>query len=164
MTPRKTLTPAPKAAPKKKVVRKKPTPGIKPLDKPKRINARNKTVDSGKRNRGDQVDKSSRWQKGESGNPAGVSKVRRLEIANMRLEAQKYGKEAIQTLVDVMRDGDAPPGARSGAAAQILDRGYGKAPQAITGPDGEGPVEAHITVSFVKPEGTPLQRMKVLDA
>jgi hypothetical protein len=45
--------------------------------------------------------------------------------------ARKHAALSIRTLAGVMRDDAAPPGAKVSAAHEMLDRGYGKAPQAI---------------------------------
>lgn len=55
--------------------------------------------------------------------------------------AQKHTKEALATLAEIMGDKDAPAAARAAAANHLLDRGHGKAPQAVTGEGGEGPVK-----------------------
>lgn len=60
--------------------------------------------------------------------------------ADVRLYAQRFTKEAIDGLVSVMRADGTPPAARVGACVAVLDRGWGKPAQAITGPDGTGPV------------------------
>lgn len=44
----------------------------------------------------------------------------------LREEAQKHGAKALQALVDIAKDKEAPPAARVAAANAILDRGYGK--------------------------------------
>ena len=65
--------------------------------------------------------------------------------------AQSYGAEAIDALVKVMRGigrtkgEQVSPASRVYAASIILDRGYGKAPQAVTGEGGSGPVTVEIT-------------------
>ena len=51
--------------------------------------------------------------------------------------AQKHGKKAIEKLVKLMDSTDER--IRIAAIKELLDRGYGKAPQVFTGPDG-GPV------------------------
>lgn len=53
--------------------------------------------------------------------------------------AQKYTNEALKTLVQVMQTSESDQ-ARVSAARELLDRGYGKSPQAVTGEGGEGPV------------------------
>jgi hypothetical protein len=68
----------------------------------------------------------TRWKKGfcpnPGGRPGGVKELREL--------AQQHGPEAIQTLVARMRSKNERV---SVAAAEVLlDRGYGKAPQAIS--------------------------------
>ncbi len=59
--------------------------------------------------------------------------------ANLKAAAQVYSREALETLADVMRDEKAPPQARVSASNALLDRGYGKPPQALTDGDG-GPL------------------------
>lgn len=55
--------------------------------------------------------------------------------AGLKGQAQEYTAEALRTLAGIMRDKDAPPAARVSAANSLLDRGYGKPPQALTGAD-----------------------------
>ena len=52
--------------------------------------------------------------------------------------ARKYTDEALKTLVSVMKTSESDP-ARVSAAKELLDRGYGKAAQPVTGEDG-GPI------------------------
>lgn len=47
-------------------------------------------------------------------------------------KARLYADAALQTLVDVAIDHDAPPAARLQAANALLDRGYGKTPGTTT--------------------------------
>jgi hypothetical protein len=42
----------------------------------------------------------------------------------------------VNTLVGIARSKGAPPSARAFAATSLLDRGWGKAPQQLTGEDG----------------------------
>lgn len=58
--------------------------------------------------------------------------------ADVKKLAQAYGPEAVETLAGIMRSSDSDK-ARASAAKELLDRGYGKPAQAITGEDG-GPV------------------------
>jgi hypothetical protein len=70
-----------------------------------------------------------KWKPGQSGNPGGRPKV----IAELKDLARAYTLEALDTLASVMRDKGAPPAARVAAVAHILDRGYGKPTQHISG-------------------------------
>ena len=68
------------------------------------------------------------WQKGGvSPNPGGRPAV----IRDLREAAQGYSEEALTVLAGVMRDTEAPPAAKVAAARELLDRGYGKAVQAV---------------------------------
>jgi hypothetical protein len=77
-----------------------------------------------------------------SGRKKGVPNKVQLEL---RKVAQEYTQEALETLVAIATDEDAPPAARVAAATAILDHGHGKLAQMIeeTREDGE------IVVSFV---------------
>jgi hypothetical protein len=61
--------------------------------------------------------------------------------------ARSYAPDAIKSLAAIMLDEKSPPAARVGAATAILDRGFGKAPQAVqmSGLEG-GPIE-HIEIT-----------------
>lgn len=56
--------------------------------------------------------------------------------AEVRTLAQKYGAQAIDALAEIMNDKEQAAPARVSAAKELLDRGYGKAPQPVT--DGDG--------------------------
>ena len=56
----------------------------------------------------------------------------------MRRAAQKYTSDALETLAQIMRGGESEA-ARVAAAKELLDRGHGKSPQALTG-EGGGPI------------------------
>lgn len=45
--------------------------------------------------------------------------------------AKDYAPEALQTLAGIMRDKKQPSASRVSAATAILDRGYGRPPQAV---------------------------------
>lgn len=68
------------------------------------------------------------WQKGGvSPNPGGRPAV----IRDLREAAQGYSEEALTVLAGVMRDAEAPHAARVAAVRELLDRGFGKAVQAV---------------------------------
>ncbi len=73
------------------------------------------------------------WEKGQSGNPGGRPK----EVAEVRELARQYTEEAIQTLVTLMQSAKLER-TRLAAASELLDRGYGRPPQAI---DLGGPIQ-----------------------
>jgi len=73
------------------------------------------------------------FKKGQGGRRKGtVNKA----TADLKALARPYTAEALATILVVMRDEKGLPQARLGAANAILDRGHGKAPQAVTGADG----------------------------
>ena len=57
-------------------------------------------------------------------------------IAEVKELARAHTGEAIQTLVSIMTNAKAAPAARVAAANALLDRGYGKPLQHITGEGG----------------------------
>ena len=56
--------------------------------------------------------------------------------ADIRSLCRAYTAEAVRSLAAIMRQADAPPGARIQAIAVLLDRGWGRAPQSHVGEDG----------------------------
>lgn len=71
--------------------------------------------------------------------PGKVGKAKK-ELQDM---AKDHAKEALETLRKIMTNDQEPAAARVSAANAILDRGYGKPPQALTGPDG-GPMQHEV--------------------
>ena len=82
------------------------------------------------------------FKPGQSGNPGGRPK----EVVEVRALARAHTNEAVQELRSIMRSADEPASARVAAANSLLDRGWGRAPLAITG-EGGGPVEAAVSVA-----------------
>lgn len=67
------------------------------------------------------------WKPGQSGNPGGRPAV----IREVRDIARGHTATAMDTLVAIMTNSEAPPAARVAAAAHVLDRGYGKPVQNV---------------------------------
>jgi hypothetical protein len=61
--------------------------------------------------------------------------------------AQPYSSEAVETLATIMRDGKSER-AQVAAANAILDRAWGRPPQALTG-EGGGPVQHEVIRKIV---------------
>jgi hypothetical protein len=72
----------------------------------------------------------TKWKPGQSGNPGGRPK----EAHEVKELARSYTSEAIEKLALWMRSDNAK--ASVAACNVLLDRGWGKAVQAITGDDG----------------------------
>ncbi len=62
------------------------------------------------------------------------------QIMGIRDLARQYTRAAVDTLVSVMENADAPAAARIAAANSLLDRGWGKATQYVQ--EGENPYDA----------------------
>lgn len=82
---------------------------------------------------------------GNSANPGGRPKLPE-DVKHVRELARQFTAEAVEALVSVMRSGSGP--ARVAAVKEVLDRGWGKSAQPVTGEDGEGPLKHSITVKF----------------
>lgn len=68
-----------------------------------------------------------------AGRPKGSKNKATAEVREI---AKKHGPEAVKILADIMQSRTYPVAGRVAAAREILDRAYGKAPQALTGPGG----------------------------
>jgi hypothetical protein len=74
-------------------------------------------------------------------------------LTEIRSLARSHTRTALNVLVGIMRSKDATAAARVSAANAILDRGWGKAPQAIeNGDDGTLEVIHRIERVIVHPE------------
>ncbi len=78
-------------------------------------------------------------------------------ITEIRSYARSHALEAIQTLAGIARNGK-QEAARVAAACALLDRGWGKAPQAHTGENGEGDIR--VTIRHIVQE---IKGQKVID-
>jgi len=79
--------------------------------------------------------------------------VAKRTITEIRSLARSHTRTAINVLVGIMRSKDATPAARVSAANTILDRGWGKAPQALeNGDDGALELVHKIERVIVHPE------------
>lgn len=73
--------------------------------------------------------------KGKSGNPSGRPKV----PESVKELAKAHTEDAIRTLAQVMKNEEAPPGARVTAAEKLLDRAWGKAESTVNVNDNRTP-------------------------
>lgn len=103
------------------------------------------------------------FKKGQSGNPLGRPKAH----TDLMKLARSHSVEALETVVAIMRNRRHPKLALK-AAELILDRAWGRVPQAITGEGGEGPVKISVswqaadmaTVDITPNEDVPLLELE----
>lgn len=70
--------------------------------------------------------------------------------ADIKALAQTYGPDAIDVLAEIMKDESAPEAARIAAARELIDRGFGKATQPISGDPDMPPIGITNTVDYSK--------------
>ena len=73
------------------------------------------------------------FKKGQSGNPSGRKKSKAL--IELEKACKSHTPEALDVILGIMRRGDIPR-LQLDAAKYIVDRGYGKPKQEVSGPDG----------------------------
>jgi hypothetical protein len=76
--------------------------------------------------------------------------------AEIRSLARSHTKKALQVLVGIMNQRGAPAAARVAAANSILDRGWGKASQPLSG-DPENPIQTVTRIERVIVPAKPAQ-------
>lgn len=90
-----------------------------------------------------------RFEKGRSGNPSGRPAV----VKTIQELARAHGPRAIQAIAE-LATGSQDEKIRLAAWRELLDRGYGRAPQAITGEGGEGPAVIIIDSGIARDAGS----------
>ena len=71
-------------------------------------------------------------------------------LTDIRSLARSYTKKAVQVLGGIMSEDGSPAAARVAAAQALLDRGWGKAAQPLTGEGGEGPIKYQAVDTGIK--------------
>ena len=69
---------------------------------------------------------------------------------DVKAAARDYAPQALETLIELLGRKD-NPASQLGAARELLDRGYGKPTQPVSGDDDMPPIRATLKVSFVGP-------------
>lgn len=87
------------------------------------------------------------FKKGQSGNPTGRAKKTPEQI-ELEVQCRNLTPEALKTIVAIMSGGENERNKLS-AAQYVLDRGWGKPSQEVTGKDG-GPLLGNLVVQFVE--------------
>ena len=93
---------------------------------------------------------SGSFKPGKSGNPGGREKLPE-DVKHVRELARQYTAQAIETLATVMATGS--PNAQVSAANALIDRGWGKPEQPITGVEGGAPIAQRVEMVIVDTQG-----------
>jgi len=90
-----------------------------------------------------------------AGRPKGsrnkVTEEKRKRLADL---AQEYTEEALEALVSVVRDGEAPHSAKVNAATALLDRAHGKPTQSTELSNPDGSLSGQPTIQIVHADST----------
>ena len=91
------------------------------------------------------------FRPGQSGNPSGRAKLT-PEMIELRELARQHTRAAVEAIIQIVQDGEAPASARVTAASEILDRGWGRATQSVehAGPGGAA-IPHSMVIEFVRP-------------
>ena len=91
------------------------------------------------------------FRPGQSGNPIGRAKLT-PEMIELRELARQHTRAAVEAIIAIVQDADAPASARVTAASEILDRGWGRATQSVehAGPSGAA-IPHSMVIEFVRP-------------
>lgn len=91
------------------------------------------------------------YRKGAGRKPGQLTEARKAQLkaeATLKELAAQHTPEAVETLVALFQDKETPAAARVAAIKEILDRGHGKPPQALTG-EGGGPIQSETVIKQV---------------
>ena len=81
-----------------------------------------------------------------------VARAKAIEKKNFAVQVREYAPAALKLLADVVEDNEARHSDRISAAKELLDRSYGKAPQALKlGGDEDEPIHMEIRRVIVRP-------------
>jgi hypothetical protein len=87
------------------------------------------------------------YQKGQSGNPGGRPRTVLANGKTLREMAREHTEVALNALIEVVTSDKTSDTARVTAAQALLDRGWGKPTQPISGDDEAPPIQHELDMS-----------------